>query len=93
MNDEGEDTLRYRSNRSFESVSLLTIKWVQAKGNGKCYLPPGFKFPHQPAKTVRFSKEHKVKGFADDLTVISTHQDDHQDMLSRVDFWPDKCYS
>ena len=50
VNDEGEATLLYHSNRSFESVSLLTIKWVLAKGNGKWYPPPGSKFPHQPAK-------------------------------------------
>ena len=102
VNEDGEVTLRYRSNGSFESVCLSTIKWVHAKGNGKWYLPPGSNFLHQPANAARFSKEHKVKGFADDLTIISTNRDDHQDVLSCVDVCcrdvclsirPDKCYS
>ena len=39
VNAEDNATLHYRSNRSFESVCLSTIKWVPAKGNGKWYLP------------------------------------------------------
>ena len=32
------------------------------------------------------SSEHKMKGFADDLTLISSEKEDHRNALSRIDF-------
>lgn len=35
--------------------------------------------------SYRFNKEHKVKGFADDLTIISSSLGDHQKALTYID--------
>ena len=48
------------------------------------------------------SSEHKIKGFADDLTLISSDKEDHRNALSRIDLCAsdldlairaDKCYT
>ena len=48
------------------------------------------------------SSEHKIKGFAEDLTLISSDKEDHRNALSRIDLCAsdldleiraDKCYS
>ena len=48
------------------------------------------------------SSEHKIKGFADDLTLISSDKNDHRNALSRIDLCAsdldlatraDKCYT
>ena len=54
------------------------------------------------AKEVKKSSEHKVKGFADDITIINTNPEDHQQILTYINshcfdtgltIRPDKCYS
>ena len=48
------------------------------------------------------SSEHKIKGYADDLTLISSDKEDHRNILSRIDLCAsdldlairaDKCYT
>ena len=65
-------------------------------------LPPKtMSFPSS-AKEVKRSREHKVKGFADVLTVKNNNSEDHQRILTYINsrcldigltIRPDKCYS
>ena len=86
---------------SNQSASLQSSECMQ-NGNGKWYFPPGSKIPGQLMDPTKASNEHKVKGFANDLTVIFIHEGNHQSMLSCTDthckdvclsIQPDKCYS
>ena len=99
---DGVARLRYRSGGLFETVQLSSIKWAPAKGNGKWFLPPGSLIPSLPIVEASYSKKHKVKGFADDLTILSRTPTDHQDVLTSIDYRckdicvcirPDKCFS
>ena len=99
---DGVARLRYRSGGLFETVQFSSIKWAPAKGNGKWFLPPGSLIPSLPIVEASYSKEHKVKGFADDLTILSRTPTDHQDVLTSIDYRckeiclcisPDKCFS
>ena len=83
-------------------ILLSDIKWMPARGNGKWFLPTmTMSFPSS-AKEVKKSREHKVKGFANNLTLINTNPEDHQQILTYVNsrcldlgltIRPDKCYS
>ena len=84
---DGVASLRYRSGGLFETVQLSSIKWAPAKGNGKWFLPPGSLIPSLPIVEASYSKEHTVKGFADDLTILSRTPTDHQDVLTSIDYW------
>ena len=100
--ESGVVTLLYKSTKTQESVRLSDVKWVHAKGNGEWYLPPDAAALGKISNHRKASKEHKVKGFADDLTVISSTKEDHQNILSCIDsrcedislsIRPDKCHS
>ena len=69
---------------------------ICAKGNGKWFLPSTSCDP------VRLSTTHKLKAFADDLTVISSSKEDHQSALTKINSYcldlgltlkPFKCVS
>ena len=92
-------------------INLHSIKWSLTKKSSKPYLPLSMTPPWFPLKKTRalsekvkfhLSSEHKVKGFADDLSVFSFSKDDHQQALTVIDekcssigleIRPDKCFS
>ena len=58
--------------------------------------------PLPSAKEAKRSSEHKVKGFADDFTIINNNLEVHQQVLTYINnhcldvgltIRPDKCYS
>ena len=65
-------TLQYCSKGYLESVDVTTIRWSSAKDNKRWYLlTKSMPSHHSVSNAKSFSKEHKMKGFTDDLTVIS----------------------
>ena len=99
--------LQYNKGGHTEEVCLLQIKWTPAKGNGKWFLPgfcdpPSIIHKVQPVNPFVYSKPHKVKGYADDLTTISSTPAEHQEVITMMDgrcmdvglrVRPGKCYS
>ena len=83
-------------NDSSESIHLSEKTWTFARRSAKKYRP----LNNQPPKFVpvsqkysnvpkcRNSSEHKVKGFADDLTVISSDKHSHKQAHSEIN---EKC--
>ena len=72
---DGSASLYYRKTRASETINLNDIQWFSSRGNGKWFLHPEKGVPNQ------LSAPHKVKGFADDSTVISSSTEDHQRAL------------
>ena len=68
-------SIYYCETRASETINLNDIHWFSARGNGKWFLHPEEVVPTQ------LSVPHKVKGFADDSTVISSSTEDHQQAL------------
>ena len=104
-NRDGKALLIYSDNQE-EVIDLDTVNWKLSRKNSKCYRslsspPPSLNLSSYSPKNKLFnSVEHKVKSFADDLTIISTNLVDHQSMLSKIDaccsdlslqLRPDKC--
>ena len=103
-NSDGEALLCYNNER----VTLSSIRWTFAK-SAKIYRPtdspPTAFIPaaHKKRETItRSSAEHKVKAFADDLTLISVDKQQHSWGLREIDecckdldleVRPDKCVS
>ena len=97
---DGTATVLYRKGRMLESINLSKTNWFPAPGNGKWYLP-------SPPLTVTItntkqSKTHKVKGYADDLSMFSSSTKDHAAALQTIDkhcsdldlrLKPSKCVS
>ena len=81
LSGRGEANLLYRSGGSTEKIRLSDIKWMPARGNGKWFMPPMTVSFHSLAKIVKKSREHKVKGFADNLTIINTNPEYATDPL------------
>ena len=70
-------------------VNLLNVSWVRARGNGKCTFPksstpPVVGAPLSDSHKPTLSKPHCVKGFADDLTIISQCKCEHASALLSV---------
>ena len=87
------------SDGASEIIDLHSVKWSLTRKNSKPYLQPNATLSVFPLKRVRSkldhdkfccSSTHTAKGFADDLTIISSSCDSHQSMLSMID---DKCSS
>ena len=107
-NSKGDAELLYLIGTS-EHLNLFTAKWKFARKSSKKYYsidspPPDF-IPvcHQRINSRKMvkSSEHKIKCFADDLTLISSDKEDHRNALSRSDLYAsdldlairaDKCY-
>ena len=88
-----------------------TIFWSFTRKNSKPFLPPGSSLKHYPLKKIIgeashrktiYSVPHKVKAFADDLSLIHSSPSVHQQELSATDshcldldlvIRPDKCVS
>ena len=105
----GSVQLRYPDGAT-ESVHLSKVTWKFARKSAKVFYslndsPPSFTpASHRRSRQKKFAKstEHKVKGFADDLTIISANKNKHSSELMRLDecaseldleIRADKCYS
>ena len=102
MNHMGKARLQYRKGGQIELVGLLQIRWKLAKDNGKSFLPRSCDPSSHTLTSAAHSKPHKVKGYADDLTIISSSLAELQEVVTQVDnrchdiclnFRLDKCYS
>ena len=84
----GSVTLKYRKGNTTENTNLNSIQWIAASGRGKWFLPPSLTpqmLNSTAASQPNFSSPHRVKGFADDLTVFSSSKEEHESTLSDVD--------
>ena len=105
----GSVQLRY-SDGDTEIIHLSKVTWKFARKSAKMFYslndpPPSFiPASHRRSRQKKFAKsiEHKVKGFADDLTIISANKNKHGSELMRLDrcaseidleIRADKCYS
>jgi hypothetical protein len=82
--------VEYLNSSATEIVDLKSIPWYFARKSARKYLPSEVTPPSLPLKKVReqvqesksfSSSKHKVKGFADDLTVISRSLSSHQQVI------------
>ena len=80
-------------NSSIEMLDLNSVNWTFARKNSKRFLPlstqpPSFTPSHakgrKDTRTYQ-SREHKVKAFADDLTIITSNYSDHKKTLCSID--------
>ena len=108
---DGTTTIQYIGDGATERVDLHSIFWSFTRKNSKPFLPPGSSLKHYPLKKIRgeashrktiYSVPHKVKAFADDLSLIHSSPSVHQQELSAIDshcldldlvIRPDKCVS
>jgi len=68
--------------KSYENINLNDTEWAPAPGNGKWYLP----LSSTPSNNVtKLSAAHKVKGFADDISVFSSSASDYAVALRTID--------
>ena len=107
---DGSCSLHYDNGDIEPSVDLHTVEWCFAGRYCKNFQVDK-PINTQPSASVRAasaepktcsSKVHKAKGFADDLTVISSKVDSHQQALTSLvlkaadicfEFQPPKCIS
>ena len=107
---DGQAKIEYADHAS-ETLDLKAIRWVHTRKGQKAYLPFSTippKFPlkkiHRDAKAIKTcsSAPHTVKGFADDITVISPSISAHSSVLKIIDqnassldlhLKPEKCVS
>ena len=71
----------YRKDNLTEVIKLVDLKWKPARGTDKWYRPAN---DITGASSETSSKPHKVKGFADDLTTISSSSTDHAKALKDI---------
>ena len=108
---DGTTTIQYVGDGATERVDLHSIFWSFTRKNSKPFLPPGSSLKHYPLKKIRgeashrktiYTIPHKVKAFADDLSLIHSSPSVHQQELSAIDshcldldlvIRPDKCVS
>ena len=78
-----DDTVEvlYKKGQTREVVKLSEIQWCPARGTDK-WLRVKNNTP--PENQLKLSKPHKVKGFADDLTIISSSKSDHSLALQQI---------
>ena len=99
LSSDGTVTVLYRKGKTLETFNLFEINWFQPQemANG-VFLTPLYSHNH----TTKHSKTHKVKGFADDLSVFSSSMKDHETALQTIDkhcsdldltLKPSKCMS
>ena len=105
--EDGKVELSY-PNGNTESVMLSQTRWTFARRSAKKFRslddhPPNFiPVSHKRSRLPKYrhSSEHRVKAFADDLTIINIDQQVHKQALSEIDkkcadldlhIRPDKC--
>ena len=107
-NSDGIANLIY-PNQSSELINLDQINWRYARKTARQFRPLTSTPPlFTPSKSSSLklktypSSKHKIKAFADDLTIISTSFEDHKNALVKIDsscsdldlhLCPDKCVS
>ena len=72
--------LKYCKGNLTEVIKLTELKWKSARGTDKWFRPTNDIL----GTSTSCSKPHKVKGFADDLTIISSSSTDHAEALKTV---------
>ena len=86
----GLTKVKYLDSSATEILNLKSTSWHFTRKSAKKFLPPEATPPEFPLKKIReraqqtktaASSRHKVKGFADDLTVISRSLSSHQNLL------------
>ena len=89
-NCNGLTKVKYLDSSATEILNLKSTPWHFTRKSAKKFLPPEAAPPEFPLKKIReraqqtktaASSRHKVKGFADDLTVISRSLSSHQNLL------------
>ena len=106
---KGTATVVYSDGQIEDMVNIHSVQWIPAAQKRKHFVPlaqgpPKPSLKSNPSGKVKFawSNEHKVKAFADDLTLISSDIAAHQaDLLSLdsaclelgLEIRPDKCTS
>jgi len=82
ISPDGSAMLYNHKGKSYENINLNDTEWAPAPGNGKWYLP----FSSTPSNSVtKLLAAHKVKGFADDISVFSSSASDHEVALRTFD--------
>ena len=110
FNPSGSATVRY-PNGSTEIIDLRIAQWHLATGNSKHFLKPSITPPTAKVPKVRekinqpklfYTTPHRVKGYCDDLTLISSSCSEHAETLAVLDrrchdldlrLKPQKCIS
>lgn len=104
---DGKTTIVYKDDENEKTSELIHLKqemWKPARKNGRKYFrlgidPPSIKLSN-PQANFHFSVPHKVKGYADDLSIISDSFDEHVKTVQKIDqnlreidlaIRPDKC--
>ena len=77
----GSICLKYRKGNLIEVTKPTELKWHPAHGTNKCFQTLNDITDTSP---MSLSKPHKVKGFADDLTIISASSSDHSEALKAI---------
>ena len=108
---DGTTTIQYLSDGATERVNLHSVSWSLTRKNSKKFLPLDSTLKQFPLKKIRDeaskpkfvrSRHHKVKAFADDLSLIHSSLSEHQVELLAIDnhccdldlkIRPDKCVS
>ena len=106
----GQAKIEY-ADHAFETLDLNAIRWVHTRKGQKAFLPFSTNRPKFPLKKIRqkakeiktcLSVHHTVKGFADDMMVISPNISAHSSALKIIDqkassldlnLKPEKCVS
>ena len=101
-------TLVEYSNGSTEILDLRSTPWELTRKNAKSFVKPSDrrapppKSSHPKSLKYALGKEHKITAFADDMSIITSTQDDHQSALRDIDnacnsiflhLKPSKCVS
>jgi len=106
---DGTTTIQYlnENDGATERVDLHSVLWSLAQKNSKRYLPLGSTLKKRARvkafqKKFIHGKQHKVKAFVDDLSLIHSSPSVHQEELQIIDshcqdldlkIRPDKCVS
>lgn len=67
IEDDGSICLKYHKGNLTEVIKPTELKWHPACGTNKWFQPPNY---IAGTSSKGLSKPHKVKGFADDPTII-----------------------
>ena len=89
----GQARIEYTDHAS-ETLDLHSVRWEHTRKGTKAFLPLSTMVPKFPLKRIReeaknikicSSAPHTVKGFADDITVISSSVSAHTSALQEID--------
>ena len=89
----GQAKIEY-ADHAFETLDLNAVHWVHTRKGQKAFLPFSTNPPKFPLKKIRqeaeeiktcLSAPHTVKGFADDMMVISSNTSAHSSALKIID--------